>query len=315
MNNKVLVVGGAGYIGGFLTDHLSENNYDVTVYDSLLFENRFLKDCKFIKGDIRDSQKLNSIVHNYDTVVWLAGMVGDGACQVNPKLTQEVNVDSFLWLVDNYKGKIIFPSTCSVYGVNNDLIDETAEPNPLSLYAATKLEAEKYVLEHRPDSLVFRLGTLFGLGDRHSRMRLDLVANILSMRAAKGEELTVFGGDQWRPLLHVRDVSTAILHGLNNDISGIYNLSYQNFKIDGIADEIKKVIPKCKVKYVDMKFEDLRNYKVKNDKYINTGWNPSYTLADGVEQISSLILENRIRDTADATYSNAAYIRMLHNDE
>ena len=315
MNNKVLVVGGAGYIGGFLTDHLSENNYDVTVYDSLLFENRFLKDCKFIKGDIRNSQKLNSIVHNYDTVVWLAGMVGDGACQVNPKLTQEVNVDSFLWLVDNYKGKIIFPSTCSVYGVNNDLIDETAEPNPLSLYAATKLEAEKYVLEHRPDSLVFRLGTLFGLGDRHSRMRLDLVANILSMRAAKGEELTVFGGEQWRPLLHVRDVSTAILHGLNNDISGIYNLSYQNFKVDGIADEIKKVIPECKVRYVGMKFEDLRNYKVKNDKYINTGWRPSYTLVDGVEQISSLIFEDRIRDTADATYSNAAYIRMLHNGE
>ena len=135
-------------------------------------------------------------------------MVGDGACQVNPKLTQDVNVNSFLWLVDNYKGKIVFPSTCSVYGVNNNLIDETAEPNPLSLYAATKLEAERYVLRRRPDALVFRLGTLFGLGDRHSRMRLDLVANILSMRAAKGDDLTVFGGEQWRPLLPDRDWET-----------------------------------------------------------------------------------------------------------
>ena len=311
---KILIVGGAGYIGGFLTDHLSQAGYEVTVYDSLLFENRFLKDWSFIKGDIRDSSKLDNIVHQYDAVVWLAGMVGDGACQVNPPLTKEVNVDSFLWLVDHYKGKIIFPSTCSVYGVNNNLIDETAAPNPLSLYAATKLEAEEYVLGKRPDSLVFRLGTLFGLGDRHSRMRLDLVANILSMRAAKGQELTVFGGEQWRPLLHVRDVSTAILHGLKNNITGLYNLSYKNFKIDGIADEIIKVIPQCEVKYVDMKFEDLRNYKVKNDKYLNTGWQPSYTLEDGVKQISQLILEERIRDTTDNTYSNAAYIRNLYND-
>jgi len=311
--NKILIVGGAGYIGGFLTDHLSDNNYDVTVYDNLLFESRYMKNNKFIYGDIRDQQKLSNIIDKYDVVIWLAGLVGDGACAVNPQLTSELNVDSVKWLVDNYKGKIIFPSTCSVYGVNNNLIEEDAIPNPLSLYAATKLEAEKYVLSNSTNSLVFRLGTLFGLGDDHSRIRLDLVANILSMKAALGEPLTVFGGEQWRPLLHVRDVSTAILHGIENNISGLYNLSYKNFRISDLGKEIQRLIPDCVISYTNMKFEDLRNYKVKNEKYLHTGWNPVYNLEDGILQISSLILEERIKDTSDEIYSNAAFMRKLND--
>jgi nucleoside-diphosphate-sugar epimerase len=311
--SEILIVGGAGYIGGFLTDHLSDNNYDVTVYDNLLFESRYMKNNKFIYGDIRDQQKLSNIIDKYDVVIWLAGLVGDGACAVNPQLTSELNVDSVKWLVDNYKGKIIFPSTCSVYGVNNNLIEEDAIPNPLSLYAATKLEAEKYVLSNSPNSLVFRLGTLFGLGDDHSRIRLDLVANILSMKAALGEPLTVFGGEQWRPLLHVRDVSTAVLHGIENNISGLYNLSYKNFRISDLGKEIKRLIPNSVISYTNMKFEDLRNYKVKNEKYLHTGWNPVYNLEDGILQISSLILEERIKDTSDEIYSNAAFMRKLND--
>tara|TARA_R100001463_G_scaffold58114_1_gene110422 strand:+ start:1490 stop:2428 length:939 start_codon:yes stop_codon:yes gene_type:complete len=309
---KILVVGGAGYIGGFLTDHLREANYDVVVYDNLLFEDRFLKDCNFIYGDIRDQAKLSSIIHSFDVIVWLAGLVGDGACAVNHSLTKALNVDSVKWLVDNFKGKIVFPSTCSVYGMNNSLIEETAEPSPLSLYASTKLEAEKYVLANSPSALVYRLGTLFGLGDRHSRMRLDLVANILSMRAARGEPLTIFGGEQWRPLLHVRDVSTAIVHGLQNDTSGLFNLSYKNYKICDLGKEIHKVMPTCEIQYTDMKFEDLRNYRVKNNKILDTGWNPSYNIGDGIEQIFSLIEEQRIKDTTDIVYSNAAFMRRLN---
>ena len=311
-SNKVLVVGGAGYIGGFLTDHLSDSGYDVTVYDNLLFETRYLKQCNFIFGDIRDTEKLSDIVHDFDVVVWLAGLVGDGACSVNPELTYILNVDTFKWLVDNYKGKIVFPSTCSVYGMNDNLIDETADPNPLSHYAVTKLEAEKYVLENNKDALIFRLGTLFGLGDRHSRMRLDLVANILSMKAALGEPLTVFGGEQWRPLLHVRDVSTAIVHGIRNNINGLYNLSYKNYRISELADEIQKEIDGCEVQYTQMKFEDLRNYRVLNNKILETGWKPHYSLRDGIEQVSNLIFEKRVKDVTDLIYSNAAYMRKLN---
>jgi nucleoside-diphosphate-sugar epimerase len=129
MASKILVVGGCGYIGGFLTDLLTNQAYDVTVYDSLLYETRYLKNVNFIRGDIRDTEKLEKIIHDYDTVVWLAALVGDGACAVDLELTKRINFDAVKWLVDNFKGKIVFTSTCSVYGANNDLIDETATPN------------------------------------------------------------------------------------------------------------------------------------------------------------------------------------------
>ena len=142
---KILIVGGCGYLGGYMTDVFgssllsAEERYEVTVYDSLLYETRFLKDVKFIKGDIRDTEKLSQIIHNFDTVIWLAALVGDGACAVDVEMTDDINFKTVKWLVDNYSGKIGFTSTCSVYGINNELIDETATPNPLSAYASTKL--------------------------------------------------------------------------------------------------------------------------------------------------------------------------------
>lgn len=305
---KILVAGGAGYVGGHMVDLLSEN-HDVTVYDLLLFEGRYMKPTRFIYGDVQDTKKLGAIINDYDAVVWLAGMVGDGACAVNPALTTAVNYDSVKWLVDNYNGKIAFPSTCSIYGINNDLINEEAKPNPLSLYAATKLQAETYIREISSDYIIFRLGTLFGLGDEHSRIRLDLVANILSMRAAKGEPLTVFGGEQWRPLLHVKDASRAFAYALENNITGYYNLSYENYTIQKLAHEIAEYIPNTKIKYVDMPFEDLRNYRVDNSKFSQHGWKPKYSLKDGVKEVYNIIIEERIKNTDDMIYSNARYIK------
>jgi len=309
---KILVTGGCGYVGGYLTDILLEAGYDVTVYDNLLFEDRFLKNVKFINGDIRDKQKLGAIINNYDVVVWLAAMVGDGACQVNPQLTEELNFESVKWLVDNYNGKILFPSTCSVYGVNNDLIDETAPPNPLSAYASTKLAAEQYIVNNHDNHLIFRLGTLYGLGDRHSRLRLDLVANILTKRAVEGETLSVFGGQQWRPLLHVKDVGLAFLYGLKNNIHGLFNLSEKNFNISSIAKVISDTIPDVKVEYKDMKFEDLRNYRVNNNKILETGWKPTYQLEDGIQELKKVFEEKRVKNLNDPVYSNAAFVKLLH---
>jgi nucleoside-diphosphate-sugar epimerase len=306
--DKILIVGGCGYIGGFLTDYLVSKNLDVTIYDNLMYEERYLKPVPFIYGDVRDREKLSEILPKFDTVIWLAAIVGDGACAVDPFLTQSINEDAVKWLVDNYNGKIVFTSTCSIYGENNDLIDEEAVPNPISVYADTKLAAERYIVNNAKDYLVFRLGTLFGTGDKMSRIRLDLVTNILTRKASLGEPLTVFGGEQWRPLLHVKDVSTAIFHGITNNINGLFNLSYVNYRIKDIAEDIKELIPGTEIIYQDMPFEDLRNYKVKNDKYISTGWKPVYVMADGIEEIRVIIHENRIKNLDNPIYSNAGYL-------
>lgn len=308
---KILIVGGAGYIGGYMTDQLIAAGYHVTVYDNLIYETRYLKPVSFIFGDVRDKKKLQKILPEYDVVIWLAAIVGDGACAVDPQLTQAINEDAVIWLTKSHQGKIIFMSTCSVYGINHDLLDESSETNPLSVYAVTKLNAEKYLREHSKDYLIFRLGTLYGLSDYHSRIRLDLVANVLAKRATLGEKLVVFGGEQWRPLLHVKDVTTAVIFGIENQISGLYNLSSSNYQIFQIADEIKEIIPDAQVEYVDQKFEDLRNYRVKSTGYFDLGWKPQFVLKDGVNEIYTAISEHRIKELDDPVYSNHAYLKEL----
>lgn len=312
---KILIVGGAGYIGGYMTDlFMSDENYEVTVFDNLLYETRYLKKCDFIYGDIRNYDLLAKILSNYDIVVWLAAIVGDGACAVDPQLTEELNFHSVKWLVDNYKGKIVFMSTCSVYGMNNDLIDEEAAPNPLSLYASTKLEAEQYIVANAKDYLIFRLGTLYGISDEHSRLRFDLVANILTLRAVTHQPLTVFGGEQWRPLLHVRDVSNAVKYCLENNVTGLYNLSEKNVVIKELAEAIAKIVPNTSITYQDMKFEDQRNYHVKNDKIISMGWKPLCNLDDGIEEMKVIFSQNRVKDINDPVYSNVAYLKSIKVD-
>jgi nucleoside-diphosphate-sugar epimerase len=241
--------------------------------------------------------------------VWLAAIVGDGACQVNVELTNEINFECVKWLVDHFNGRILTPSSCSIYGMNNDLIDETAKPNPLSAYASTKLAAEQYILEHCDDALVFRLGTLYGMSDTYSRLRLDLVVNVLTKKAVAGEKLSVFGGDQWRPLLHVKDVAHAFLYGLNNNISGLYNLSESNMKIHEIATTIQSIIPGIEVEFKNMSFEDLRNYRVDNSKILNTGWKPKHTVMDGIIELKEVFEQNRVVDINDPVYSNVDFLK------
>lgn len=307
---KILIVGGAGYVGGYMTDVFNaREDYDVTVYDNLLYETRYLKDVKFIYGDIRDTEKLGPILNDYDIVVWLAALVGDGACAVDTSLTKAINVDATKWMVDNFKGTIVFMSTCSVYGINSDLIDENAKPNPLSAYAATKLEAEQYIVENAPDYLIFRLGTLYGLGDSHSRLRFDLVVNTLTMRAVKGETLSVFGGQQWRPIMHVREVAHAVEYCLDNSVRGLFNISERNVEISELALEIQKHVPNTKVEYQEMKFEDLRDYKVKTDRILATGWRPRFNLSDGVEEMKRVFTEHRVINSDDPVYSNVAFLK------
>ena len=304
---KILVVGGAGYVGGGIVDTLSKKN-EITVYDSLIYESAYRKDVNFIYGDIRDYKKINSILNNFDAVVWLAALVGDGACSINPTLTHEINSETVKNLVKNFNGKIIFLSTCSVYGAQEGVLDENSEVNPLSEYASSKLIAEKYLEES--DAIIFRLGTLFGISDQFSRIRLDLVVNILTTKALVDKKMSVFGGDQWRPLLHVKDVANAIEHNISSDTKGIFNLHYKNFKIIEIAEKIKEKIPDVSIETTPLPFQDARNYQVSSDKLKReTGFEASIELSQGIEEMYNLISSNRIKDINDPRYSNQNFLQ------
>ena len=291
---KIFIVGGAGYVGGYLVDLLQED-HDVTVYDNLLYEDSYYKKVNLIRGDVRNMSSLGKDLNGYDVVVWLAAIVGDGACDVNAKVTNEVNKEALFWLVDNYGGKIIYTSTCSVYGEGDHVLVEESEPKPLSLYAETKLEAERYVAGKHVDHLVFRLGTLHGIGDSFTRLRLDLV-----------------GGEQWRPLLHVKDVGRAIKYGLENDLNGLYNLVDRNYQIKEIAEEIKKIIPSTEIVYEDMPFEDQRNYRASGNKYYKNGFRTKYSLTDGIADIKNVFDERRVKDPQDPLYYNVNYLKYLY---
>ncbi len=303
---NILVVGGAGYVGGGIVDKLKEQ-HNVTVYDSLIYEESYRKDVTFVNGDIRDTDKLLTLLDHADSVIWLAALVGDGACAINPKLTFEINSESVKFLVENFKKRIVFLSTCSVYGAQDGLLDENSSVNPLSEYASSKVQAEEYL--KGTNSIIFRLGTLFGISDEFSRIRLDLVVNILVTKALTEGKLTVFGGDQWRPLLHVVDVANAIKHTLDSEVTGIFNLHYKNYKIIDIANTIVNKIPQASIETTPMKFQDARNYQVSSEKLFNeTGFRSEVELLTGVDEVYNLISSNRIKNVNHVRYSNQNFL-------
>lgn len=322
--NNVLVVGGAGYVGGIIVDLLSHANYKfnvpgqaplkITVYDNLLYEDSYRKDIDFVYGDIRDKEKLLPLVQRSHAVVWLAALVGDGACQINPALTKEINTDTVQWLSENYDGRIIFMSTCSVYGAQDKELDETSPTNPLSAYAVSKLEAEKYL--KNKNALIFRLGTLFGVGDQFSRIRLDLVVNVLTVKAHIHGKIDVFGGDQFRPLLHVKDVANTIADNLYSPSTGIFNLHKQNVRIIDLAYQVRNHFPDLKINHTDMPFQDTRNYRVNSDKAKkHLKFNPTCSIDQGIEEIKYLIETKRIKDIDNPRYSNQMYLTKINYEK
>ena len=308
--SKVLVVGGAGYVGGWTTDRLLAEGHNVRVYDSLLYEDVYLKPLEFVYGDVRDKQRLKEQLLWADVVVWLAALVGDGACSLDPGLTWEINVETIRWLVQNFNRRIMFMSTCSVYGAMDGLLTEESPTNPLSLYAETKLEAEKILSP--TGAIIFRLGTLFGVGDTYSRIRMDLVVNTLTVKACLYGQVSVFGGDQYRPLLHVKDVSSGVVLNVDSQYSGIYNLHAVNIRIADLADKLLEYVPHLRVHRSEMKFEDSRNYSVSSQKAIDTfDFSARYTIDDGIREIKTLVDKGRIRDVSSPRYTNADFLRPL----
>jgi nucleoside-diphosphate-sugar epimerase len=309
---NVLVVGGAGYVGGAVTTLLTQEGYSIRVYDNLLYENEYLKPIDFVFGDILDRNKLMPHVQWADTIIWFAAVVGDHACRLNPDLTVNVNEKSVKHLADNFNGKIIFTSTCSVYGAQHSIIDETAPLKPLSLYAVTKAKAEEYLKDK--EAIIFRLGTLFGLSDNYSRIRTDLVVNTLTARAFQNRKITVFGGDQFRPLLHVKDSAQAIVDNVESNHIGAFNLHQVNLRIIDLVEKIKKHFPDLEVTTTDVKFEDDRTYQVTSEKARRTfNFSPRFSVDDGIKELKQIFEKGRIKNIYSKRYSNVDHLTKLNN--
>lgn len=307
---NILIVGGAGYVGGAITDLIKQANYNVRIYDSLLYEDSYRKEVDFVYGDILDKTKLSYQLKWADVVVWLAAIVGDGACQLNPDLTVAVNQESVKWISENFDKRICFMSTCSVYGAQNKELDELSPKKPLSLYASTKLKAEEYLMNK--DSIIFRLGTLFGVGDLYSRIRLDLVVNILTVKAHTTGKISVFGGEQFRPLLHVKDVARAVLQNLESNHNGVFNLHRQNVRIRDLAYQVRNHFPDIVIEETDMPFQDTRNYRVTSEKAISTfGFKSIHSIDEGIDELKFLVTTKRIKNLNSPRYSNQAFLKEL----
>jgi nucleoside-diphosphate-sugar epimerase len=309
--SKVLVVGGAGYVGGWLTDESVKAGHEVRVLDNLTYEDSYLKNVDFAFGDVLDFETVKPHLKWADSVVWLSALVGDPACAINPKLTRETNVEAVRHLTQNFEGRIIFPSTCSVYGAQDGILDEKSPTGPLSLYAESKLEAEGILLNSKATPLIFRLGTLFGLSDSFARLRVDLVLNVLTIRAILEGTMSVFGGQQFRPLLHVRDVATAAVPHLSDSKTGIFNLHTENVTVLELAERIQKIVKEAKIEQTEISFQDARNYRVNSDRArAELFFKPNWSIENGIQEVADAITQKRIKDVANPRFNNSENLRL-----
>ena len=306
---KVLIVGGAGYVGGAVTDILlAHPEHQIRVYDSLLYEDSYRKGVPFVRGDVRDRQLLLPHLQWADAVIWLAAIVGDAACALDQEVSTAVNQSSVEWLAEVFPRRIIFLSTCSVYGAADQVLDEQSATNPLSVYAVTKLAAESFLAGH-PSALIFRLGTLFGLSDQFSRVRFDLVVNTLTLRAHQHNRISIFGGGQYRPLLHVRDAAEAVVRALGHSQTGVYNIHRVNHRISDLASQVAGHFPGLLVERTPTMFEDNRNYRVSSRKAeADLGFDPAQTVDQGIEEVRQLLVEGRLANPTSSRYWNDQFL-------
>jgi len=308
---NVLVVGGAGYVGGAVTELLMQSNHAYRVYDALLYEESYRKQVDFVYGDVRDTDSLLPHLKWADAVIWLAALVGDGACGLNPEISVSINQESLKWLAQHYDGRIIFMSTCSVYGAQDAVLDETSPTGPLSVYASTKLAAEEYLKPK--NAIIFRLGTLFGVGDLFARIRMDLVVNTLTARAYRQGKISVFGGDQFRPLLHVKDAANAAVGNVATKPTGVFNLARQNVRIVDLAYQVRNHFPDLIVDQTPMKFQDARNYRASSEKAQKVlGFKAVYSIDDGIDEIKELLESHRLKDVDNPRYTNQTFLSMFN---
>ena len=306
--NKVLITGGAGYLGSTLAEHLLNAGYEVTVFDNLLYKQLSLLHLfkhpkfKFILGDVRDTYTLLTQVELHDIIIPLAAIVGMPACKANSQLAIDVNFKHIEKITTILRGdqKLILPNTNSQYGSSDDIITEDSPFKPLSLYAETKCDAENVVLNNG-NGVVLRLATVFGVS---SRMRQDLLVNDFVYKSITDGYLVLFEAHFKRNYIHVQDIARTFQFMIEhyNECKGqAYNvgLSTANLSKLELAETIKKYVPNLVIKQDEFKEDfDKRNYIVSNEKIEKIGWSPLYDLDYGIQQLIdaySFIITNNNR--------------------
>lgn len=297
MAERILVTGGAGYLGSIMVPALLGKGFSVTVVDNLLFGQAPLLDCcanprfDFVKGDICDLSLMNGLIKKCDIVIPLAAIVGAPACKLNPTLTALVNREAHLNIAKatSKSQMVIFPTTNSGYGIGEkDAFCTEASPlRPISDYGRTKVEIERAFLD-RGTAVTFRLATVFGMSPR---MRMDLLVNDFTYRAYKDRCITLFEDHFRRNYIHVRDVAKAFLFGIGNyeRMKGEpYNvgLSSANLTKRQLAEKIKEHVPAFYIHSAPIGEDpDKRDYVVSNEKIESLGWRPDHSLDDGIREL------------------------------
>ncbi len=323
--DKVLVIGGGGYIGSALVEKLLNQGLQVSVLDAMHFGDETLSrvsghpNFTLIREDFRHIEALTRAVSGMGSVIHLGGLVGDPACAVDADLTVDINVTATKVIGEIAKARgvrrFIFASSCSVYGACDDIVDEESNFNPQSLYAQSKVASEAVLRGlNDPNFSVtcLRFATIYGIS---GRTRFDLVVNLLCAKAVRDGMITVYGADQWRPFVHVDDVARAIAMTLRATTQLVAGESFnvgsdeQNYTLGEIAELINRQVPDAVITSDDT-FVDKRNYRVSFAKIRSQlGFEPAWTIERGIAQVVGLVRSNQVGDYSLPTYSNVLYLK------
>jgi nucleoside-diphosphate-sugar epimerase len=310
--NRIFITGGAGYVGAVLTPYLLDKGYKVTVIDLMIYGDNLLKrdpNLKIIKGDIRDTELLNRVLPGHDIVIHLACISNDPSFELNSKLGKSINLDAFTPLVEiakkNSIERFIYASTSSVYGIKKEKdVDESMSLEPLSDYSKYKVDCEailtKYISENFTP-IIIRPATVCGYSPRQ---RLDVVVNILTNLAYHKRVITIFGGEQLRPNIHINDMARAyevLIKAPKSKVSGeIFNVGYENRTVLDLANVVRGVLGDD-IQLISTPTDDNRSYHISSKKIKKIlNFNSEFTIENAVNDLETAfkkgLLPNSLTD-------------------
>jgi nucleoside-diphosphate-sugar epimerase len=295
---KVFVTGACGYKGSVLVPKLLQRGHSVRAFDLMWFGNELLPHpaLEVVKGDVRDSAQID--LDGIDAIIHLSSVANDPCGDLDPKLTWEISCLATMQLADLAKRKgikrFIYASSGSVYGVKEEAqVTEDLELLPISEYNKTKMCAERILLSYKDDMVVqiVRPATVCGYSPR---MRLDVSVNMLTMQALRNGKITVFGGDQTRPNIHMDDITDVYLFLLDHpEHTGIFNAGFENITILDIAKMVARHVP---AEIVVTPSNDPRSYRVNSDRLLSTGFKPRKTVEDAIKELVGMYRQGVLKD-------------------